>query len=108
MKKTQTKNKYNLLLILVILVLISVPILIKTTTSQKTYLSEETYYHERIIQQIRDTGKLTTDLVQEQRIPTNLFYVLFAYTYIPTNILIVIIPIIFAALSLFMLFKILK
>jgi len=108
MKKTQAKNKYGLLLIIVILVLISVPILIKTATSQKTYLSEETYYHERIIQQIRDTGKLTTDLIQEQQIPTNLFYVLFAYTYIPTNILIVIVPIIFAALSLLMLFKILK
>jgi len=106
--KNEIQKNYNLLLILVILVLICVPIIIKTTTSQKTYLAEETYYHERMIQQIRADGITTLDNIQEQNISTNIFYIIFAYTYIPTNILIIIIPIIFAALSLLIMFKILK
>lgn len=101
-------KKQNLVLLLVLLILMCVPVIIKATGSQKTYLSEETYYHERIIQQIRDTGEITKDLVQERNIPINIFYLILAYTYIPTQILIAIIPLLLAAISLYLLLKILK
>ncbi len=99
--------KRNLLMIIAFLVLIGVPSLIKLFGNQ-TYLSEEVYYHERIIDQIRNTNNLSFDLIQEQKIPINAFYIIMAYSFINTKWLIMFIPLLFALLSIYLLFKILE
>ncbi len=101
------KRTIILLLIVALLVLAS-PVIIKWALNQNTYLSEDTYYNVRMVEQMKEKDIQHQDLLQERKYDFNLFHYLVAKSGIGIDFAAKYLPIIFGILSLFLVYLLLK
>jgi hypothetical protein len=97
-----------ILMLLVALLVLASPIIIKWALNQNTYLSEETYYNVRMVEQMKDEGILHQDLLQEREYDFNLFHYLVAKSGIGLDFAAKYLPIIMGVISLLLVYILLK
>ncbi|MGV8169606.1 MAG: hypothetical protein ACP5N3_06145 [Candidatus Nanoarchaeia archaeon] len=97
-----------MLLLIVAALILFAPIMAKWVMNENAYLSEETYYNLRIVQQFKENGYVDQDLLQERDYEFNLFHYLFAKSGFSDDWMAKYLPALFGILSLFLLYLLLK
>ena len=103
--KSKISKKALLVIILATLALLLVPFIVNQF-SGKTLLSEESYYHLRMIDQFKTTGISGTDLLLDRPYSFNLFHALPAILGIGKAVIVFIIPVLLGLISLFLVYLI--
>ncbi|MCF7865862.1 glycosyltransferase family 39 protein [Candidatus Woesearchaeota archaeon] len=105
-----TKIKKNVLPFIFIagLLLLLTPVLLSLFRGSDFLLSEESYYHIRIIDQYKETGVYDTDLLLNRPIEFNFFYFLLYFLNIPNIIIINMLPVIMGLICLSLFYYLIK
>ena len=106
-KKDFDKNSI-ILIFIVGFILLTTPLIISLFRGSEYMLSEESYYHLRIIEQYKDTGIYTQDILLNRNINFNVFYFVLSFFGIPEVVISNIIPAIFGILCMFLFYFLIK
>lgn len=102
-------DKRTILLTLIVAALILfAPVMAKWVLNQNSYLSEETYYNLRIVDQFKENGMGNQDLLQNREYGFNLFHFVFYKLDIGEDQMAKYLPALLGVLSLFLLYLLLK
>ncbi|MGV8162194.1 MAG: hypothetical protein ACP5N2_02550 [Candidatus Nanoarchaeia archaeon] len=102
-------DKRTIVLTLIVAALILfAPVMAKWVLNQDSYLSEETYYNLRIVDQFKENGVGNQDLLQNKKYEFNLFHYIFYKLDIGENQMAKYLPALLGVLSLFLLYLLLK
>lgn len=95
-------------LVIVAIILIANPIIINLGKGPNSLMSEESYYHLRMIDQYRDSSIYTQDILQEKEISFDIFYFLVAKSNMPNSFIINILPVLLGFIAFILFYFILK
>lgn len=106
--KLPSETKIFPFLLIVAIILLANPIIINLNKNANSLMSDESYFHLRMIEQYRNSDVYNKDVLLDRNESFNLFYYLAAKSNIPIAFILNILPVILGVLAFLLFYSILK